>query len=306
MRAIVTGGAGFIGSHLVKALADRGDEVFVIDNLSTGKKENVDPRAKILQWDIRYINLHHVIPIFKSVDYIYHLAALPKVQYSFDHPKETNDVNITGTLNVIALAATLNVKRLIYSSSSSVYGNQPVLPLMEDMTVSPLSPYALQKFAAERYCQMLCDPDKTDSLKSAVCLRYFNVYGPRQSNDGAYASAIGIFMKDKKSGVSSTIYGGRQTRDFTWVGDVVRANILAAEPDKACNGEVINIGGSKSYSILQLAEMIGGSYMHKPQRTGEPMNTLADISKARELLGWEPQISLPEGIEKLKKLDGLT
>lgn len=305
MRSIVTGGAGFIGSHLVSALADRGDEVLVIDNLSTGKKENIDHRAKLVQWDIRYINFHHVIPIFKSADYVFHLAALPKVQYSFEHPEETNMVNVNGTLNIIALAAALNVKRLIYSSSSSIYGNQPVLPLREDMPVNPLSPYALQKFVGERYCQMLCNLNKPDDLQSAVCLRYFNVYGLRQSDGDAYSSAIGIFMKNKKAGATSVVYGGRQTRDFTWVGDVVRANILAAESDKVGKGEVINIGGGKSYSILQLAEMIGGTYIRKPQRLGEPMNTLADISKAKNLLNWEPAVALPEGIAKLKELHGL-
>ncbi len=305
VRSIVTGGAGFIGSHLVDALINRGDEVMVIDNLSTGKIENIDPRAKLIQWDIRYINFHHVTPIFKSADYVFHLAALPKVQYSLDHPEETNAVNINGTLNIIALAADLNVERLIYSSSSSVYGNQAVLPLKEDIPVNPLSPYALQKFVGEKYCQMLCDPSKPDSLKSAVCLRYFNVYGSRQSDGNAYPSAIGIFMKNKKAGTTSVIYGGKQTRDFTWVGDVVRANILAAESDKVGKGEVINIGGGKSYSVLQLAEMIGGSYVHKPQKTGEPMNTLADISKARDLLGWEPTVTLEEGIAKLKELNGL-
>lgn len=305
MKVIVTGGAGFIGSHLVDALIERDDEVFVIDNFSTGKKENVNPKAMLFEFDIRRIYLKYIFQIFKGIDYIFHLAALPRVQYSVDHPIETNAVNINGTLNVIALAVLLDVKRLIYSSSSSIYGNQPVLPLREDMPANPLSPYALQKFAAERYCQMLCNPGNIRRLNGAVCLRYFNVYGPRQSDCDSYSSVIGTFLKNKKAGAASVIYGGSQTRDFTWVGDVVKANILAAESDKVICGEVINIGGGANYSIDQLSEMIGGSYIHKPAKAGEPLHTLADISKARALLGWEPAITLEEGITELKKLDGL-
>lgn len=305
MRAIVTGGAGFIGSHLVDALIERGDEVMVIDNLSTGKRDNVNAKATLFNDDICRTHLNHTAKFFGDVDFVFHLAALPKVQYSVDHPEETNMVNVNGTLNIIALAAVINVKRFIYSSSSSVYGNQSVLPLKEDMPENPLSPYALQKFVGEKYCQMLCKSFNLTRLHGTVSLRYFNVYGPRQSDGDAYSSAIGTFLKNKKAGNTSVIYGGMQTRDFTWVGDVVRANILAAESDKVCKGEVINIGGGKSYSILQLAEMIGGSYTHQPARTGEPLNTLADISKAKDLLGWEPAVTLEEGIAKLKELNGL-
>lgn len=298
MRAIVTGGAGFIGSHLVDALINRGDTVWVIDDFSTGKRENINPRARLFNFDICFCHIWNIL--FKNcqnIDYVFHLAALPRVQYSLDHPKESNDVNINGTLNVIDMAVKLNAKRLIYSSSSSIYGNQPVLPLREDMSVNPLSPYALQKFAAERYCQFL--------FNGAVCLRYFNVYGPRQSDKGSYPSAIATFMKNKKIGATSFIYGGNQTRDFTWIGDVVKANILAAESENVGSGEVINIGGGANYSVDQLSEIIGGSYIHKPARTGEPLHTLADISKAKNLLGWEPQVSLVEGIAKLKKLYGI-
>lgn len=301
MKAIVTGGAGFIGSHLVDALIERGNEVLVIDNLSTGKRENINPRAMLVELDIRNLDVKSIIKhrYFQNVDFVFHLAALPKVQYSIDHPKETNDVNITGTLNISAIAVLLNAKRLVYSSSSSIYGNQPVLPLKEDMPVNPLSPYALQKFAGERYCQILCK-------SVAVCLRYFNVYGPRQSDGDSYSAVIGTFLKNRKMGATSVIYGdGEQTRDFTWVDDVVRANILAAESDKVGHGEVINIGGGRNYSINQLAEMIGGSYDYKPERCGESRHTFADISKAKNFLGWEPKFTLEEGIAKLKKIYGL-
>lgn len=298
MKVIVTGGAGFIGSHLVDALISRGDDVWVIDNLSTGKKENINPKIRLLTFDIRHPNVKNILNShYGNFDYVFHLAALPRVQYSIMHPEETNAVNINGTLNVIVIAAMLGAKRLIYSSSSSVYGNQSVLPLKEDMPVNPMSPYALQKFAAEKYCQLL--------FRGAICLRYFNVYGPRQSDQSSYSSAIGTFMKNKKTGAISTIYGGDQTRDFTWVGDVVRANILAAESPNIGNGEIINIGGGKNYSITQLSKIIGGSYIYEPSRVGEPLDTLADISKAKNLLGWKPAVALEEGIAELKKINGL-
>ncbi len=332
MKIIVTGGAGFIGSHLVDALIARGDEVLVIDNLFTGKeaelwkarnndekqklrieikrlkeekRAKLNPLAKLFEFDIQNPNIKTNFKDFGNVDYVFHLAALPRVPFSFHYPVQTNNVNINGTLNIIALAVLVNAKRLIYSSSSSIYGDQLVLPLKEDMPVNPLSPYALQKFAGERYCQILCQPEKPNRLNGAICLRYFNVYGPRQPANDSYSAVIGIFLKNNKARIDSTIDGdGEQTRDFTWVEDVVRANILAAESDRVGNGEVINIGGGKSYSINYIARMIGGSYEHGPARPGDPRNTLADISKAKELLGWEPRVSLEEGIAELKKIYG--
>lgn len=303
VKVIVTGGAGFIGSHLVDALIERGDEVIVVDNFSTGKRENVNLKAELIEFDICHSSVKSVFKNCENIDYVFHLAALPRVPFSFHYPVETNDVNIRGTLNVIALTVLVNAKRLIYSSSSSIYGNQPILPLGEDMAVNPLSPYALQKFAGEKYCQLLCEPNKPNRLNGAVCLRYFNVYGPRQSESTA---VVGIFLENRKQGRCSIINGdGEQTRDFTWVSDVARANILAAESDKVGNGEVINIGGGKNYSINQLARMIGGAYEHGPARPGDLLNTLASITKAKELLDWEPAVSLPEGIAKLKKIYGL-
>lgn len=327
MKVIVTGGAGFIGSHLVDALVARGDEVLVVDNLWTGKepaflsakaeserkkleaemkklrdlrKKNINPKAQLLRFDIRNPNIRTSFSGWGNVDYVFHLAALPRVEFSFHQPILTNNVNINGTLNVIALSVLVNAKRLIFSSSSSVYGGNLVLPLREDMPVNPLSPYALQKYAGEKYCQMLCQPEKINRLNSAVCLRYFNVYGSRQPVDSAYASAIPIFLENKKIGAASTIFGdGEQTRDFTWIDDVVSANILAAESDKVGNGEVINIGSGQNYSINQLAEMIGGKYEYGPARI-EPRNSLADVTKAKELLGWEPSVSLSTGIAQLK------
>jgi UDP-glucose 4-epimerase len=328
MKAIVTGGAGFIGSHLVDALVARGDEVLVVDNLWTGKelelcsaktsaekralraeigkragikRKNLNPGARLFKFDIQNPNIRTSFNGWNEVDYIFHLAALPRVEFSFHQPILTNDVNINGTLNIIALAVLVNARRLIFSSSSSVYGGNLFLPLREDMPVNPLSPYALQKYAGEQYCRMLCQPEKQNRLNGAVCLRYFNVYGPRQPLDDAYSVAIPIFLENKKTGTTSTIFGdGEQTRDFTWVKDVIRANILAAESDKVGDGEVINIGSGQNYSINQLAEMIGGDYKYAPARAGDPRNTLADITKAKKLLDWEPSVSLPTGIAQLK------
>lgn len=310
MKAIVTGGAGFIGSHLVDALVARGDKVLVIDDLSTGKRENINRRAVFVKHDIRGKMDKDAKTAFKflrgKVDYVFHLAALPRVQFSFDAPVLTNEVNIDGTLNIIALATWLGVKKLIYSSSSSVYGNQPTLPLREDMFVNPLSPYGLQKYAAEKYCQFLCRPEQKNRLNGAVCLRYFNVYGSRQSADSPYSTVISCFIKARKDGVDAVIYSdGEQRRDFTHVSDVVHANLLAAESSNIGMGEVINIGAGKSYSVNQISRMIGGSYRHEEARPGEPRETLADITRAGELLGWRPQVSLEQGIAELLKLHKL-
>lgn len=316
MRAIVTGGAGFIGSHLVDALIARGDKVLVIDNLSPlagGRKENINPNVVFFKADIR--NDIGLINAFKSkselrsfrqVDYVFHCAALPRVQLSFDKPEATNQVNVNGTMNIIKLSVLLNAKRLIYSSSSSVYGNQPALPLREDMLANPLSPYAGQKYLAEKYCQWLCRPEQSNRLNSAVCLRYFNVYGPRQSADSPYSTVIGLLLKARKACVDAVIYGdGEQRRDFTHVSDVVRANLLAAASSNVGMGEVINIGAGKSCSINQVFMMIGGIKHYENARPGEPRETLADITRAKELLDWQPQVSLEQGIAELLKLHKL-
>ncbi len=292
-KAIVTGGAGFIGSHVVEGLVAKGYEVHVIDNLSGGKKENVHPEAIFHHKDIR--NLDDIKPIFKGVDYVFHLAALPRVQYSIENPQETNDVNVGGMLNVLIAAKEGGVKKVVYSASSSAYGDQPVMPLREDMSANPKSPYGLQKYIGELYARVF---SMVYGLPT-VSLRYFNVYGPRFDAEGAYALVIGKFLKQKNEGKPMTITGdGKQTRDFTHVRDVTQANILAAESPKVGKGEVINIGAGKNQSINAIAELIGGKVEYIPARL-EPHDTLADNSKARELLGWVPQVSIEEGIKEL-------
>ena len=298
-KVVVTGGAGFIGSHLADTLLLRGYEVHIIDNLSGGKKENLNPKAIFHHADIR--DLEAIKPIIKGARSVFHTAALPRVQYSIEHPVETNEANVTGTLNLLIAAREGGVKRVIYSASSSAYGDQKELPLREDMTVSPKSPYGLQKYVGELYCRVW---SAVHGLET-VSLRYFNVYGPRLNPDGAYALAIGKFLRQRKEGKPLTIWGdGTQTRDFTHVRDVVRANLLAAESKKVGKGEVMNIGAGRNFSVNQLAELIGGEVLHEPPRV-EPHDTLADNSLAKKLLGWKPEVSLEEGIAVLRRFWGL-
>src|SRR3989338_4109508 len=270
MKIVVTGGAGFIGSHLVDALVERGFKVHVIDNLSAGKKENVNKKAVLHIADIR--NLKEIKPIIRGADYVFHLAALPRVQYSIENPEETHDVNVSGTLNVLFAAKDGGVKRVIYSASSSAYGDQKRMPLLENMPAAPKSPYGLQKYIGELYCRLFSEVYGLPT----VSLRYFNVYGPRFNPEGPYALVIGKFILQRKLGQPLTITGdGKQTRDFTHVSDVVRANLLAMESKKVGRGESINIGAGNNQSIHHIAELIGGPVELISARF-EPRHTLAD------------------------------
>lgn len=295
-KVLITGGAGFIGSNLVDKLIEKDHEVLVIDNLSTGKKENLNPKAKFFNLDLR--DFEKIKPIFEGVDFVFHLAALPRVPLSVAKPRETNEMNITATLNTLVAAKDAKVKRFIYSSSSSVYGIGNDLPLKESMTAFPISPYALQKYVGELYCRIF----SSDLYNlPTVSLRYFNVYGPRQPEEGSYVPVMGLFLTQKKKGLPLTITeDGEQTRDFTHVSDVVNANILAMESDKVGKGEVVNIGAGCNYTVNKIAELIGGETKHIPARSGDIRDTLADISLAKELLGWEPKTTLEEGINQLK------
>lgn len=298
-KAVVTGGAGFIGSHLVDALVERGYEVSVIDNLSAGKKENVNKKAILNVSDIRDYN--SIASIIEGAKYVFHLAALPRVQYSIEYPFETNEVNVGGTINVLKAAQNGGAQRFIYSASSSAYGDQLKLPLTEDMTAMPKSPYGLQKYIGELYARMWSEIHNF----STISLRYFNIYGSRYNAEGAYALVIGNFLEQKKLGEPMTITGdGKQTRDFTHVSDAVRANIMAAEHTTLFRGEVFNIGAGENFSVNQVAEFIGGPIKYISARL-EPRDTLADISKARDILGWKPEVKLKEGIEELKKEAGI-
>lgn len=298
-KTIVTGGAGFIGSHLTDVLLEKGFDVHVVDNLSGGKRENINPKATFHEVDIR--DFEKLAPIFNGAQYVFHVAALPRVMPSIIDPRTTHDVNVTGTLNVLVAARDAGVKRVIYSASSSVYGEQPKLPLKETMPASPLHPYGLQKWMGELNSVLF---SKLYNLET-VSLRYFNVYGPRAPVEGAYASVIARFLYQRKTGQPLTIVpDGTMTRDFTHVRDVVRANILAAESNKIGRGEIINIGSGKSWKILRVAEFIGGPTIFIESRV-EAKHSLADITAAKELLSWEPKITFEEGIAELKGLYNL-
>ena len=298
-KIIVTGGAGFIGSNLVDALIEKGHEVLVIDNLSTGRKENLNSKAKFFEKDLR--NFEEIRPIFDGVDFVFHEAALPRIPLSIQKPKETNDINIGGTLNALIASKEAGVKKFIYAASSSAYGRKVELPMQEDMPCAPVNPYGLQKYVGELYCKVF---NEIYGLPT-VSLRYFNVYGPRQPKEGAYVPVIGRFLTQRKEGQPLTITGdGTQTRDFTHVFDLVGANILAMESEKVGKGEVINIGSHHNHSINELAKLISDKVAYIPLPAGEMHDTLADISKAKELLGWEPKENMEDFIKSALKANG--
>lgn len=298
MRFLITGGAGFIGTNLVKELLAQGHEVVVFDNYAAGKKEeHIRPGALYVEGDIR--NLEELSNVCRqSFDGIFHLAALPRVTFSVRHPIETNAVNVDGTLNVLLAARDNKIKRVVFSSSSSVYGNQEKYPVKEDFICSPISPYALHKFVGEHYCRLFSDLYDVETVN----LRYFNVYGPYFDPDGAYALVIGKFLKQKKEGRPLTVCGdGEYFRDYTHVFDIARANILAMESDKVGKGEVLNIGNGEPHSVNEIVKIIGGEFVFVPHRPGDVRLTYADNGKAKEILGWEPTILLEEGIRRLKE-----
>jgi len=293
MKIIVTGGAGFIGSHIVDALIEKGHDVHIVDDLSAGKKENVNEKAILHILDIR--DREKLIPIFDGATYVFHEAAIPQVEYSIKHPVETNDINVNGLLNVLEACRVNKVKRVIFASSCAVYGDQDTLPIVESMLPSPISPYALHKYIGERYMKLY---SKIYGLET-VCLRYFNVYGPRQSVDGSYPLVIAKFLDLKNKGEKLMIVGtGENTRDYIHVWDVARANIFAMESENVGKAEVINIGSGYQTSVRKIAELVGGEVEHVAPRL-EPKSLQANIKKAKDLLNWEPTITLEKGIEEL-------
>ena len=299
MKYVVTGGAGFIGSSLVDKLIEEKNEVIVIDNFSTGKKENCNPNAEYLNLDISKTENNYLIKkALIGCDSVFHCAALARVQPSIKDPVKYEINNTIGVINMLKSAVDSKVKRFIYSASSSAYGPTENFPSSENHLPNPISPYANQKYYGELCCRMFT---KVYGLET-VSLRYFNVYGERQNLGGAYATVVGIFLKQKLDNLPFTINGdGNQRRDFTYVGDVVNANILASSSSKVGRGEVINIGTGKNYSINELAEMIGGLKEHlKP--VNEPFQNLADIRKAKKVLNWEPKMEISDWIKKYKIL----
>ena len=299
-KVVVTGGAGFIGSNLVRTLLKKGYEVHVVDNYAGGRfPQRISEDAIYHEGDINDSNL--LREVFKDTDFVFHTAALPSVPYSLEYPHETNEVNAKGTLSVLKAAKEGGVKKVIYSASSAAYGDQTSMPLVETMEARPQSPYALQKYIGELYSTLFA----TVYGLRTVSLRYFNVYGPHADPNGPYALVIARFIQQRANGEPMTIAGdGTNTRDYTHVSDVVRANIFAAENDSVGNGEVINIGGGKNISVNEVAAAVGGPTITVEPRL-EPKHSLADTSMAKELLGWEPSVSFEEAIAELKREAGI-
>ena len=295
MKHVVTGGCGFIGSHLVDRLVDLGHDVVVIDDLSTSGGRTINPEATLVTGSVTDLDL--VTSATEGADCVFHTAAWARVPRSIDDPIGTHDVNVNGTLNVLQAARENGVDRVVYSSSSSVYGDQDTHLMHEDMTPNPMSPYALHKLIGEQYGSMF---SRLFGMQ-VVSLRYFNVYGPGQTAGGAYALVIPHFLKLRAEGRPLTVYGdGRQTRSYTHVFDVVRANILAASVDlPAGENTVLNVGSAEETSVNEVAAMIGGEVEHiipNPRGDFEELRKSADCSRARAMIEWEPRIKASEGI----------
>jgi len=301
---LVTGGAGFIGSNIVEALLQKGYSVRVLDNLSTGRKERLlefIDKIELIEGDIR--DMKTVEYSLKDIDYILHQAALPSVTRSVENPIETSDCNIKGTLNILDAARRANVKRIVYASSSSVYGNAEELPKKEKMQLKPLSPYAVTKISMEYYFDVFNNVYGIESIG----LRYFNVYGPRQNPKSEYAAVIPRFINAILNDEKPVIYGsGEQTRDFTFVGDVIQANLLAMNA-KGISHEVFNTARGESISINKLLEKINSLLgkniepVYTKPREGDIMYSLADISKAKERLGYKPEYDIEDGLRETIK-----
>ena len=293
MRSLVTGGNGFIGGHIVDELINRGHQVPVIDNLSSPFHEKFyyNREAVYIKSDINDVE------DFGGIDYVFHLAAESRIQPTLENPVLAALTNTVGTCTVLQCAKEAGVKRVVYSSTSSGYGLKNKIPLNENMPDDCLNPYSVTKISGEKLCKMYTDLFDLET----VVFRYFNVYGERHPVKGQYAPVIGIFIRQKNNGEKLTIVGdGRQTRDFTHVSDVVQANILASDiNNKKPVGELINLGTGTNNSVIEIAQMVSGKYSFLPARLGEAQDTLANISKAYELLGWEAKVRVEDWIKAI-------
>ena len=301
MQYVVTGGAGFIGSHTVEELVRRGETVVVLDDLSSGKEENLaDIRSKISFIKGSITDLDAVRKAVQSADYVVHLAARTSVPRSVKDPLETNKVNVEGTLNVLVAARDAKVKRVVFAASSSAYGETPTLPKIETMQPEPISPYGVAKYAGELYAQTF---GRVYGLEN-VCLRYFNIFGPRQDPSSPYSGVLAKFCTSFLEGTPPIVYGdGEQSRDFTYVENAVAANLLACEAPTA-TGKVFNIGTGARVTLNQtlalLAELTGTKldFKYDPPRDGDIRDSQADISRAREFLNYEPSVNFEEGLRR--------
>ena len=302
-RYLITGIAGFIGSTIAHALVERGDEVAGIDNLSSGKMENLeDIRSSISFTKADIQDMDAVREVCEGVDYVLHQAAMASVPRSVADPLATHRTNVNGTLNVLVGARDAGVKRVVYAASSSAYGDQPTQPKYEEMCPQPLSPYAVQKLTGESYLQAFCHVYGMEG----VCLRYFNIFGPRQAADSAYSGVIAQFIYTMMAGKTPTIHGdGSTSRDFTFVDNAVRANLLACKaPKEVATGRVFNVGTGHSHTLNELyatlAEIMGfpAKAQYGPTRAGDVQHSLADIKRASRELEYVPEASFQAGLEK--------
>jgi len=299
-RALVTGGAGFIGSNLARALLERGDEVRVLDNFSTGNRVNLEGLdVDIVEGELRsYERVHNAV---RGTEVVYHLGALGSVPRSVQDPLTTNAVNVDGTMNVLLAARDEGVRRVVFASSSSVYGSSASLPATEGSAVDPISPYGVAKLAAERYCVSF---SRVYASFETVVLRYFNVFGPRQNPRSQYAAAVPLFISAIAADEPVTIFGdGEQSRDFTYVENVVAANLAAADAEGA-NGKIFNVAAGAPKRVNTLVDTIGrllGKDVvreHAPPRAGDIRDSFADVSAARAVLGWTPTIDFEDGLSR--------
>ena len=296
MKALVTGGAGFIGSHLVEALIKRGDNIIVLDNLSSGRRENLSHlfsrRLRLEEVDVA--DLESIRPWFEGVELVFHLAALADIVPSIQHPLAYHHANVNGTISVLEASRQSGVKRFIYAASSSCYGIPDVYPTPETAPARPQYPYALTKCLGE---QLVMHWGQVYDLP-VVSLRFFNVYGPRSRTSGTYGAVFGVFLAQKLAGKPFTVVGdGSQKRDFVFVADVVQACLAAARSD--VRGEIFNVGSGKPVSVNKLVELLQGDMVNIPKRPGEPDLTHADISRIKRALGWRPEVSFEQGVKIL-------
>jgi len=296
MKALVTGGCGFIGSHLVDRLVNDGHEVIILDNLSSGSLRNIEHHKgsnKVQFHQVDIAENDKITPLFKEVNKVFHLGALADIVPSIERPMNYHHSNVDGTISVLEACRHNNVKRVIYAASSSCYGIPAKYPTPETEAISPQYPYALTKYVGEEYCMHW---HKIYGL-NITSLRFFNVYGPRARTSGTYGAVFGVFLAQKLNGKPYTVVGdGKQTRDFTFVTDIVNACVTTSDNDK-CAGEIMNVGSGNTYSVNRLVELLGGEIIYIPKRPGEPDCTFAETSKIRQRTGWKPEVSLEEGVK---------
>ena len=296
MKALVTGGCGFIGSHMVDRLLNEGFDVVALDNLSTGRLLNLEHHKNNSRLSVNIADIsdfEKILPYFKDVDWVFHLAALADIVPSIEKPLEYHRSNVDGTINVLECSKINKIKRIIYAASSSCYGIPDVCPTPETAEIRPQYPYAVTKFLGEKYVLYW---NQIYELP-VTSMRFFNVYGPRSRTSGTYGAVFGVFLSQKLNNKPYTVVGdGKQTRDFTFVTDIVNACFMAAGNNNAI-GKIMNVGSDNTYSVNRLVELLGGEIIYIPKRPGEPDCTYADISRIKEVLNWKPLVSFEQGVK---------